>query len=125
MLLALRDKGNTVLVVEHDPEVMAIADRIVEIGPGAGKAGGTVVFEGTYDELRSADTRTGAALRREGVELRTPRAASGWLSITGASTHNLRDVSVDVPLGGLTAVTGGRSEEQTSELTALMRKAHA
>ncbi|NIL78164.1 excinuclease ABC subunit UvrA [Rhodococcus sp. B10] len=106
MLLALRDKGNTVLVVEHDPEVMAIADRIVEIGPGAGKAGGTVVFEGTYDELRSADTRTGIALRREGATTQPPRTARGFVSIANAATHNLRDVSVDIPLGVLTAVTG-------------------
>ncbi|MGB7235586.1 MAG: excinuclease ABC subunit UvrA [Rhodococcus sp. (in: high G+C Gram-positive bacteria)] len=106
MLLALRDKGNTVLVVEHDPEVMAIADRIVEIGPGAGKAGGTVVFEGTYEQLRNADTRTGKALRRDGAALRTPRTPTGFLHITGADTHNLRNVSAEIPLGVLTAVTG-------------------
>ena len=106
MLLALRDKGNTVLVVEHDPEVMAIADRIVEIGPGAGKAGGTVVFEGTYEQLRNADTRTGKALRRDGAALRTPRTPTGFLPITGADTHNLRNVSAEIPLGVLTAVTG-------------------
>lgn len=106
MLLALRDKGNTVLVVEHDPEVMAIADRIVEIGPGAGKAGGTVVFEGTYEQLRNADTRTGKALRRDGAALRTPRTPTDFLHITGADTHNLHNVSADIPLGVLTAVTG-------------------
>ncbi|WP_217808486.1 excinuclease ABC subunit UvrA [Rhodococcus sp. 1168] len=106
MLLALRDKGNTVLVVEHDPEVMSIADRIVEIGPGAGKAGGTVVFEGTYEELTKADTRTGVALRRENATLRTPRLATGHLHISGANTHNLQNVSVEIPLGVMTAVTG-------------------
>ncbi|AYJ50581.1 ATP-binding cassette domain-containing protein [Rhodococcus sp. P1Y] len=106
MLLALRDKGNTVLVVEHDPEVMAIADRIVEIGPGAGKAGGTVMFEGTYSELLEAETRTGKALRRNNAALRTPRTPVGFLHIAGANTHNLRNVSADIPLGVLTAVTG-------------------
>ncbi|WP_037160148.1 ATP-binding cassette domain-containing protein [Rhodococcoides fascians] len=106
MLLALRDKGNTVLVVEHDPEVMAIADRIVEIGPGAGKTGGNVVFEGTYDELVAADTRTGSALRRDGHSISAPRTPTDYLHITGADTHNLRNVSADIPLGVLTAVTG-------------------
>ncbi len=106
MLLALRDKGNTVLVVEHDPEVMSIADRIVEIGPGAGKAGGTVVFEGTFDELRTADTRTGTALRRDNAIVRTSRTPTDFLHIAGANTHNLQNVSVDVPLGVMTAVTG-------------------
>ncbi|GGF98596.1 excinuclease ABC subunit A [Rhodococcoides trifolii] len=106
MLLALRDKGNTVLVVEHDPEVMAIADHIVEIGPGAGKSGGTVVFEGTYADLTRADTRTGSALRRDGSSIREPRTATGWVSIVDANTHNLRNVSVDIPLGIMTAVTG-------------------
>ncbi|MDJ0412145.1 excinuclease ABC subunit UvrA [Rhodococcoides fascians] len=123
MLLALRDKGNTVLVVEHDPEVMAIADRIVEIGPGAGKSGGTVVFEGTFDELRRADTRTGSALRRDDAEIRTPRAPSGWLSISGATTHNLRDVSVDIPLGVLTAVTGVAGSGKSSLIHGHLREA--
>ncbi|MBY6687334.1 excinuclease ABC subunit UvrA [Rhodococcus sp. BP-149] len=106
MLIALRDKGNTVLVVEHDAEVMAIADRIVEIGPGAGKHGGTVVFEGTWPELRQSETRTGTALRRDGRSRRTPRTPNGWMRIENADSHNLKNVSVDIPLGVLVAVTG-------------------
>lgn len=106
MLQTLRDQGNTVLVVEHDPAIMAIADEVVEIGPGAGIHGGELVFQGTYDELVDADTPTGRALRSP---LRPPqrrREPVGALTIEGASTHNLRDVSVDIPLGVLTAVTG-------------------
>ena len=106
MLRALRDKGNTVLVVEHDPEVMAVADRIVEIGPGAGADGGTVVFVGTPEDLRTADTRTGRALRDVATAPRRPRTPTGSVRIENARTHNLRSVTVDVPLGVLVAVTG-------------------
>ncbi|MGU3435854.1 ATP-binding cassette domain-containing protein [Actinomycetes bacterium M1A6_2h] len=123
MLLALRDKGNTVLVVEHDPEVMAIADRIVEIGPGAGKSGGTVVFEGTFDELTNADTRTGSALRRDGSAARTPRPATGRIRIENADTHNLQNVSVDVPLGIMTAVTGVAGSGKSSLIHGHLRDA--
>jgi len=106
LLLRLRDKGNTVLVVEHKPETIAIADHVVDLGPGAGMAGGTVCFEGTVKKLRASDTITGrhfddrAALR---ARVRTP---TGMLEIRGASAHNLRDVDVDVPLGVLVVVTG-------------------
>ncbi|MEW1910971.1 excinuclease ABC subunit UvrA [Kitasatospora sp. NPDC085895] len=106
LLLRLRDKGNTVLVVEHKPETIAIADHVVDLGPGAGTAGGSVCFEGTLDGLRASGTVTGrhfddrAALKKD---FRTP---SGRLEIRGASTHNLRDVDVDVPLGVLTVITG-------------------
>lgn len=107
LLIELRDKGNTVVVVEHDPEIMAIADHCIDMGPGAGRAGGAVTFEGTFDELVKSDTRTGAGLRAVRSagrrELRTP---SGSVRIAGASTHNLQDVTVDVPLGVLTVVTG-------------------
>lgn len=106
LLTALRDKGNTVIVVEHDPAIMAIADEILEIGPGPGPAGGHLVFQGTYAELRTADTPTGRALRQRPAVDRTPRTPRGHLSITDAATHNLRDVTVDVPLGVLTVVTG-------------------
>ncbi|MEU2629753.1 excinuclease ABC subunit UvrA, partial [Kitasatospora sp. NPDC007106] len=106
LLLRLRDKGNTVLVVEHKPETIAIADHVVDLGPGAGTAGGSVCFEGTLDGLRASGTVTGrhfddrAALKKD---FRTP---GGRLEIRGASTHNLRDVDVDVPLGVLTVITG-------------------
>jgi excinuclease UvrABC ATPase subunit len=106
LLLELRDKGNTVLVVEHKPETIAIADHVVDMGPGAGTAGGEVVFEGTYDELRAADTHTGRHLAYRASLKPEVRSRTGVLEVRGASTHNLQDVDVDVPLGVLTVVTG-------------------
>ncbi len=106
MLQALRDRGNTVVVVEHDPAIMAIADEIVEIGPGAAGDGGRLVFQGNFAGLREADTPTGTALRRPTGRLREPRRPTGAVVIEHASTHNLQDVTVEVPLGVLTAVTG-------------------
>ncbi|HEV6952980.1 MAG TPA: excinuclease ABC subunit UvrA [Promicromonospora sp.] len=106
LLLQLRDKGNTVLVVEHKPETIAIADHVVDLGPGAGTQGGTVCFEGTVEQLRASDTLTGRHLG-DRVALRTePRTPTGVIEIRGASTHNLRDVDVDIPLGVLCVVTG-------------------
>ncbi|MFI1912678.1 ATP-binding cassette domain-containing protein [Nocardia sp. NPDC020380] len=105
LLKQLRDKGNTVLVVEHDPDVMRIADHIVEIGPGAGAAGGTVVFEGGFGELRSADTGTGRALRQRRRSGR-PRPATGKLRVDNATRNNLGGLGVDIPTGVLTVVTG-------------------
>jgi excinuclease UvrABC ATPase subunit len=106
LLLALREKGNTVLVVEHKPEAIAIADHIVDLGPGAGAAGGEVVFEGTVDGLRGSDTITGRHLDDRAVLKETVRTHTGTLEIRGATTHNLRDVDVDIPLGILVVVTG-------------------
>jgi excinuclease UvrABC ATPase subunit len=106
LLLQLRDKGNTVLVVEHKPETIAIADHVVDLGPGAGTAGGEVVFEGTVDELRASGTITGRHLDdRAGLKpsVRTP---SGALEVRGASAHNLQNVDADIPLGVLVVVTG-------------------
>ena len=106
LLLQLRDKGNTVLVVEHKPEVMAIADHVVDLGPGAGHDGGTVTFEGPYAGLRGSGTVTGRYLDQR-IGLRpSARPRTGVLEVRGASTHNLRDVDVDVPTGVLTVVTG-------------------
>ncbi|GAA1505311.1 excinuclease ABC subunit UvrA [Terrabacter terrae] len=106
LLVQLRDKGNTVLVVEHKPEMIAIADHVVDLGPGAGSGGGQVVYEGTVEGLRSSDTVTGHHLD-DRVSLKDAvRQANGVLEIRGASTHNLRDVDVDLPLGVLCVVTG-------------------
>ncbi|MGW2051723.1 ATP-binding cassette domain-containing protein [Streptomyces sp. NPDC001858] len=106
LLLRLRDKGNTVLVVEHKPEVIAIADHVVDLGPGAGTAGGTVCFEGTVEGLRDADTVTGRHLGDRAAVKDEVRKPSGTLEIRGATTHNLRSVDVDLPLGVLCVVTG-------------------
>jgi excinuclease UvrABC ATPase subunit len=106
LLLQLRDKGNTVLVVEHKPEAIAIADHVVDLGPGAGSDGGTICFEGSVDELRASDTVTGRHLDDRASLKSQLRAPTGQLAVRGASTHNLRDVDVDVPLGVLCVVTG-------------------
>ncbi len=106
LLLRLRDKGNTVLVVEHKPEVIAIADHIVDLGPGAGVAGGEVVFEGTVDGLRASKTLTGAHLRQRASLKASVRKPSGVMKVRGARTHNLQGVDVDIPLGVLVVVTG-------------------
>ena len=106
LLLRLRDKGNTVLVVEHEPETIAIADHVVDLGPGAGSAGGEVVFEGTVEGLRASGTITGRHLD-DRVSLKpSVRTPSGALEVRGASTHNLQGVDVDIPLGVLVVVTG-------------------
>ncbi|MFP1627452.1 ATP-binding cassette domain-containing protein [Streptomyces sp. 5K101] len=106
LLLRLRDKGNTVLVVEHKPQTIAIADHVVDLGPGAGTAGGTVCFEGSVEGLRTSDTVTGRHLDDRAALKKTVRKPAGALEIRGATAHNLRDVDVDIPLGVLTVVTG-------------------
>ncbi|GAA3839421.1 excinuclease ABC subunit UvrA [Saccharothrix violaceirubra] len=106
LLLQLRDKGNTVLVVEHKPETIAIADHVVDLGPGAGTNGGRICFTGTVDALRASDTLTGRHLDHRARLRDTVRTPTGTLAITGATLHNLRDVSVDLPTGVLTVVTG-------------------
>jgi excinuclease UvrABC ATPase subunit len=106
LLLQLRDKGNTVLVVEHKPEAIAIADHVVDLGPGAGSEGGEVVFEGSVEGLRESDTITGQHLDDRASLKPSVREPSGELEVRGASSHNLRDVDVDVPLGVLVVVTG-------------------
>jgi excinuclease UvrABC ATPase subunit len=106
LLLQLRDKGNTVLVVEHKPEMIAIADHVVDLGPRAGTDGGEVVFEGDIEGLRSSDTLTGRHLDDRAHLKESVREATGALVVRGASTHNLKDVDVDIPLGVLCVVTG-------------------
>ncbi|KFU81730.1 Excinuclease UvrABC ATPase subunit [Amycolatopsis lurida] len=106
LLQQLRDKGNTVLVVEHKPETIAIADHVVDLGPGAGTAGGTICFEGTVEGLRASDTITGRHLDDRASLKDSVRKPTGKLEIRGADRHNLRNVDVDVPLGVLCVVTG-------------------
>jgi excinuclease UvrABC ATPase subunit len=106
LLLQLRDKGNTVLVVEHKPQVIAIADHIVDLGPGAGAAGGEVVFEGTLESLRTSRTITGRHLDYRASVKKDVRTPSGRLEVRSASTHNLKEVDVDIPLGVLVVLTG-------------------
>jgi excinuclease UvrABC ATPase subunit len=106
LLLRLRDKGNTVLVVEHKPETIAIADHVVDLGPGAGTGGGTVCYEGTVEGLRGSDTTTGRHLDDRATLKESVRASTGALEVRGASTNNLQGVDVDIPLGMLCVVTG-------------------
>ena len=106
LLLQLRDKGNTVLVVEHEPDTIAVANHVVDLGPGAGTAGGEVVFEGTVEGLQASGTSTGCHLGDRAAVKEKVRTPSGTLEIRGASTHNLRDVDVDIPLGVLVVLTG-------------------
>ncbi|MFI8993556.1 excinuclease ABC subunit UvrA [Streptomyces sp. NPDC053542] len=122
LLLRLRDHGNTVLVVEHDPDVIAVADHVVDMGPGAGTHGGRVVYEGTVEGLKRADTPTGRALRRPARFKDAVRKPAGLLPLEGVTLHNLKNVSVSVPTGVLTAVTGvagsGKSTLATEALPA-------
>lgn len=106
LFFALRDAGNTVLIVEHDPAIIAIADQVVDLGPGAGAAGGRVVYQGDFFGLRRADTSTGRSLSLGTVLRQTPRLPQGWLAVEGACAHNLQQLDVAFPMGVLTAVTG-------------------
>jgi excinuclease UvrABC ATPase subunit len=125
LLVGLRDKGNTVLVVEHEPRVIAIADRVVDMGPGAGVHGGTVVYEGDIDGLRASGTLTGrhfSTVRRLKEAVRTP---AGALRVQDARLHNLRDVTVDVPLGVLVVVTGVAGSGKSSLIHGCLARRHA
>jgi excinuclease UvrABC ATPase subunit len=122
LLLRLRDKGNTVLVVEHKPELIAIADHVVDLGPGAGSGGGTVCFEGTLEALRGSGTVTGRHLDDRAALKAQTRTPNGALEIRGASANNLRDVDVDLPLGVLVVVTGVAGSGKSSLIHGSMPK---
>lgn len=117
LLVKLRDKGNTVLVVEHKPEAIRIADHVVDMGPGAGSQGGMVVFEGTVDQLIRADTSTGRVFGERVGFKDAIRQATGYLPIRGATRHNLKGVDVDIPLGVLVAITGVAGSGKSSLIT--------
>ncbi|WP_068155228.1 ATP-binding cassette domain-containing protein [Rhodococcus phenolicus] len=122
LLLALRDKGNTVLVVEHKPEAIAIADHVVDLGPHAGTEGGQVVFEGTVEGLRASATLTGKHLDDRASVKKSVRTANGSLEVRGADTHNLQNVDVDIPLGVLVVVTGVAGSGKSSLITGSVAK---
>jgi excinuclease UvrABC ATPase subunit len=122
LLVRLRDKGNTVLVIEHKPESIAIADHVVDLGPGAGALGGTVCYEGSVDGLRASDTLTGRHLGYRATLKARTRKPTGRLQIRGATTHNLRNVSVDLPLGVLCVVTGVAGSGKSSLIHGSMPK---
>ncbi|MBS2554259.1 excinuclease ABC subunit UvrA [Catenulispora sp. NL8] len=122
LLLRLRDKGNTVLVVEHKPELIAIADHVVDLGPGAGAGGGTVCFEGSIEGLRGSDTVTGRHLDDRAALKEQTRTPKGALQIRGASANNLQDVDVDLPLGVLVVVTGVAGSGKSSLIHSSMPK---
>ncbi len=124
LLQKLRDKGNTVIVVEHDPDVIKVADHVVDMGPEAGDAGGQIVFEGTYKDLKRADTLTARFLQRSLPIKEDVRTPSGWLPIRGAAVNNLKDVDVDIPTAVLTVITGVAGSGKSSLIDGVFLPQH-
>lgn len=124
LLLRLRDKGNTVLVVEHKPEMITIADHAIDLGPGAGSAGGSICFEGTVEGLTASDTLTGRHLDYRAALKNSVRKPTGCIKVRGATAHNLRDVNVDIPLGVLVVVTGVAGSGKSSLVHGSLRRQH-
>ena len=124
LLVKLRDKGNTVIVVEHDPDVMKVADHIVDMGPGAGSSGGEIVYEGSYADLRHADTLTGRFLDRSLPIKEHVREPAGWIPIRGARENNLKGVDVDIPTGVLTVITGVAGSGKSSLIDGVFLPKH-
>ncbi|MFT3993573.1 MAG: excinuclease ABC subunit UvrA [Dysgonomonas sp.] len=122
LLIELRDKGNTVLIIEHDPDVIAIADHIVDMGIGAGKSGGNIVYEGSFEELKKADTPTGNYLNRKTQIKAEYRKPSGYLAIKNSSLHNLKEVSVQIPKQVLTVITGVAGSGKSSLVKSLINQ---
>ena len=124
LLQKLRDKGNTVIVVEHDPDVMKVADHIVDMGPGAGSSGGEIVFEGSYADLRHADTLTGRFLDRSLPIKEDVRKPAGWIAIRNARENNLKGIDVDIPTGVLTVITGVAGSGKSSLIDGVFLPKH-
>src|SRR5260221_3363778 len=124
LLQKLRDKGNTVIVVEHDPDVIKVADHVVDVGPHAGSHGGTIVYEGSYDDLLDADTLTGRHIKQSMLIKDSFRPTKGKLSIANATLNNLQNVSVDIPMGVLTVVTGVAGSGKSSLINQTFLRQH-